>query len=380
MKIMNIYIHIPFCVHKCYYCDFISFSNKYDTIELYVEMLKKEIILYRKQLKEDIKIETVYIGGGTPSLIDSKYILGILDTLRENFLFIDNAEITIEINPGTINKFKLQNYMKYGINRLSIGLQTTDNNLLKKIGRIHTYEDFLYTFKLSREIGFNNINIDLMLALPEQTLEKLIESVNIIIALNPEHISVYSLILEKNTKLYSMVQNKKMSLPDDDLERQMYWSVKYNLEKNGYKHYEISNFAKCGYESRHNCNCWEQKEYIGFGVNAHSYENRIRFRNVEDIEKYISKMQKSNCYRFQIIDENQTKFDQEKEFMLLGLRKIDGIYVSEFKKKFIENPLFLFREQLNRLVKKQLIVIESNNIRLTNKGIDFANIVFQEFI
>ena len=259
---MNIYIHIPFCVHKCYYCDFISFSNKYDTIELYVEMLKKEIILYRKQLKEDIKIETVYIGGGTPSLIDSKYILGILDTLRENFLFIDNAEITIEINPGTINKFKLQNYMKYGINRLSIGLQTTDNNLLKKIGRIHTYEDFLYTFKLSREIGFNNINIDLMLALPEQTLEKLIESVNIIIALNPEHISVYSLILEKNTKLYSMVQNKKMSLPDDDLERQMYWSVKYNLEKNGYKHYEISNFAKCGYESRHNCNCWEQKEYI----------------------------------------------------------------------------------------------------------------------
>ncbi len=380
MKNIGVYIHIPFCKHKCYYCDFISFANKNNMVDVYIDVIKREIEIYKKQLKEELQIDTIYIGGGTPSYIDSKYIVSIINKLKDNFIILKNAEITIEVNPGTVTKEKLLDYKNCGINRLSIGLQCTDNNILKIIGRIHSYDDFLYTYNLTRKVRFNNINIDLMLALPEQSLKGLEEGVKRIIKLNPEHISIYSLILEEDTKLYGMVQDHKISLPDEDTERKMYWNVKHILEKNGYNHYEISNFAKQGKESKHNLNCWEQKEYIGFGLGAHSYENGVRFCNTHRLDEFIQEVHDFENLGYKIIQERQDKLEQEKEYMMLGFRKIEGICISKFKNKFTDNPLYLFRKELSYLVNKDLIVIDGNNIKLSNKGINFANIVFKEFV
>ena len=238
-KDIGLYIHIPFCKKKCNYCDFVSFSDKDSLIEKYKEAIIKEI--KNKDLSK-YKINTIYIGGGTPSILDSKCISDIINEVKE--YISDNAEITIEINPGTADEEKLKKYKEIGINRLSIGLQSTDNEILKEIGRIHTFEEFLKIYSLARKLGFSNINVDLMLGLPSQTIEILEESVRKIIKLNPEHISIYSLILEEGTKLFQMWEEKKTKMIDDALERKMYWKTKRVLEEAGYVHYEISNFAK----------------------------------------------------------------------------------------------------------------------------------------
>lgn len=385
-KELGIYIHIPFCVKKCYYCDFISFPNKTEVIQKYIETLKEEINNTQLNL-EEYTVTTIYIGGGTPSFIDSKYIMDIMNELSKKFDLSNVKEATIELNPGTITKSKLEDYKKSNINRLSIGLQSTNNNLLKAIGRIHTYEQFLEGYKLAREAGFNNINIDLMLGLPKQNIEILKNSLDNVIELNPEHISVYSLILEEGTQLYEMVKTNKCELIEDDLERQMYWYVKDKLELNGYKHYEISNFAKDGLNSLHNTNCWEQKEYIGYGIAAHSYINNIRFSNTDNLEEYINYLDndkhiniKENINKIKIINETQNISDKEKEYMLLGLRKIEGVRISEFKKKFIKNPLYLFRIELEKLINEELLIVDGDYIKLTNKGLDLANQVWEEFI
>lgn len=370
---IGIYVHIPFCAKKCLYCDFISYENKSELIEKYVNTLKQEIVNYKNDNK--YKISTIYIGGGTPSFINSKYIIQIIEIIRNKFEFIKNAEITIEVNPGTATEDKLYDYKKCGINRISIGLQSTDNKILKQIGRIHTYEQFIETYNLARKVGVKNINIDLMLALPNQTLAILEDGINKVTELNPEHISIYSLILEESTPLYKLVEDKKINLLDDETERKMYWMMKKKLEERGYKHYEISNFAKQGYESRHNTDCWNQKEYIGFGAAAHSYINGIRYSNTEDLYKYIKDYKDT-----QVIHEIQNKEEQMKEYMILGLRKIEGVQISEFKNKFIQNPLYVFMHELDKLVKEELIEIDVNNIKLTNKGLDLANIVWKEFV
>lgn len=337
-KELGIYVHIPFCAKKCYYCDFISFPNKKEMIKDYIEALKKEIEYVRIDALNSIEnpeITTIYIGGGTPSFIASKYIVDIIKTIKENFVICKEAEITLEVNPGTVTKEKLQIYKKSGVNRLSIGLQSTNNNLLKQIGRIHTYEQFIDTYNLARGIGFKNINVDLMLALPNQTINVLEDNVQKVIDLKPEHISVYSLILEEGTKLYDLVKNKELNLLDDELEREMYWKVKKKLEQSGYNHYEISNYAKYGYESKHNMNCWEQEEYIGIGLAAHSYVNGIRYSNTEDIDEYINtyKLGK-NVKDIITIHEKQNSIDKQKEYMILGLRKIEGVKISSFKNRF----------------------------------------------
>lgn len=373
-KNIGLYIHIPFCMSKCYYCDFVSFANKNELIESYVNAVIKEI---KHADLSRYNISTVYIGGGTPSIIDSKYIVKILNEIKQ---YLDNAEITIEVNPGTVNNEKLADYKNIGINRLSIGLQSTENSLLKQIGRIHRYEDFLEVYKTARSLGFENINVDLMLGLPNQTLELLKTSVKKVTQLNPEHISIYSLILEENTKLYDLVNEGKLKLPDEELERKMYWKVKNMLEENGYIHYEISNFAKKKYSSRHNSDCWEQKEYIGIGLAAHSYLEGIRFSNTECIEDYIENINNDNFEQNITIHEKQTKEEKQKEYMLLGLRKIEGVSIKEFKSKFGENPIFLYKQELNRLIENDLLEIDGDYIRLTNKGLDLANLVFEEFI
>ena len=377
----GVYIHIPFCKKKCNYCDFISFCNKDNLIEEYIECLKKEIKEFNFLNKN---VTTIYLGGGTPSYINSKFIVDILNLLKEKLKsnktpFYD-LEITIEVNPGTVTREKLEMYKKVGINRLSIGLQETNNNLLKQIGRIHTFEDFLDTYNLAKEVGFNNVNVDLMIALPNQKISDIKESLEKIVNLNPNHISVYSLIVEEGTLIEKQVNQGKLKLPSEEEERNLYWYVKNFLEISGYNHYEISNFAKKGQESKHNLNCWNQEEYIGFGLASHSYINKTRFCNISNLKKYIGNIKNNDFDKNRIIEEKQTKEDEEKEYMMLGFRKIEGVSISRFKEKFLENPLFLYRKELDKLVNEGLIIVDLDNIKLTNKGLDLANIVFEEFV
>lgn len=374
-KEIGIYVHIPFCKRKCEYCDFISYSDKNSKIEEYIEAVKKEIEL--QKIKSEIT--TIYIGGGTPSYIDSKYIKEIMTEIQKKNVSKD-AEITIEVNPGTITLEKLKDYKDVGINRLSIGLQSAQDELLKQIGRIHNFEQFLETYKMARKVGFKNINVDLMLGLPNQRIKDLKESLEKIIELQPEHISVYSLIVEDGTPIANKLESGELKLPDEDLERNMYWYVKNTLELNGYKHYEISNFAKQGYESKHNMNCWNQKEYIGIGIAAHSYRDITRYSNTENLGEYIRNVKNGKLERNRIIHEIQKEDDTKKEYMLLGLRQIDGVKISKFKEKFGDNPIYLFRNELKKLSDENLISVDEDNIKLTNKGIDLANLVWEEFV
>lgn len=372
---LGVYVHIPFCKRKCEYCDFISYCNKDNLIETYVEALKKEINLQNIQSY----IDTIYIGGGTPSYIESKYIKAIMKEIK-NKNIRKNAEITIEVNPGTVTEAKLKDYKECEINRLSIGLQSTKDELLRQIGRIHDYNQFIETYKLAREVGFENINVDLMIGLPNQKIMDLKESLNKIIELQPEHISVYSLIVEEGTPIAKKIQSGELTLPNENEERNMYWYVKNTLELNGYNHYEISNFSKKGYESRHNMSCWNQCQYFGFGVAAHSYRDITRYSNITDINEYIKNIQKGNLSKNRIIHEIQKESDTEKEYMLLGLRKIEGVKINDFKAKFVKNPIYLFRNELKKLSDENLIAVDANTIRLTPKGIDLANLVWEEFV
>ena len=377
MEELGIYIHIPFCKKKCKYCDFISFSCYAEKENEYVDSLLKEIENHEYIEKE---VSTIYIGGGTPSIIDSKNIIKILEKIKSRFNVKKDVEITIEINPGTINKEKLEDYKLAGINRLSIGLQSTNNDILNFIGRIHTYEEFEKNYNLAKEVGFTNINVDLMLALPNQSMDILIDSLLKVINLNPNHISLYSLILEEGTELEKMIENGEYKLCDEDLERKMYHKTKSILEKNGYIHYEISNFAKKGFESRHNLSCWNQEEYIGFGLAAHSYYNKKRFSNIESIEEYISNINKGEYDKNIVIHERQDKPSEMREFMMIGLRKLDGVRISDFERKFRINPLFYFRFEISKLTDEELIEVDLDYIKLTKKGLDFANLVFEEFV
>ena len=425
-KELGIYIHIPFCKQKCYYCDFVSFSDKNDLVEKYIEAVKKEIKYYldNDNFVKKYNVTTIYIGGGTPSYINSKYISEILELLqsklKNNRTKFENIEITIEVNPGTVDKQKLEQYKKAKINRLSIGLQSTNNEILKQIGRIHTFEQFLETYNLAKQVGFDNINIDLMIGLPNQSIEDVKNSLKKIIELKPTHVSVYSLIIEEGTVIEKLIKQSVLKEMKEEQERRMYWYVKSMLELNDYKHYEISNFAKEGKESKHNVNCWLQKEYIGIGTSAHSYLNGIRYSNCEKIEKYIKKIEKNTQKEFEQflneiqdfkyedfisntndkiqsndnnklleklenqkmyeIQEVQSLEDMKKEYMLLGLRKIEGIQISKFKEKYLDNPIFIYRKQLEKLVEEKLIIIDGDYIKLTNKGLDLANLVWEEFI
>ena len=388
-KNIGIYVHIPFCKKKCEYCDFKSFVGKENMIDQYMKWVNYELksigegnrLDYEKNLDDLIIVKTIYIGGGTPSILPPKYISDILNTIKDNYTIDNkNLEVTIEVNPGTVNEEKLTKYKECGINRLSIGLQATQNKVLNTLGRIHTYNDFLDTYNSARKIGFNNINVDLMIGIPGQSLETVQESIEEIIKLSPEHISTYSLIIEEGTPFFNKLAKNEITLPDEEIERQMYWMVKKKLEEAGYIHYEISNFAKKGYESKHNLACWNQEEYVGVGAAAHSYTNNVRYSNVCEIEEYINNYENNNETNNFIFHEKQTKDSKMKEFMLLGLRKINGIQVQEFKNRFGENPIYLYRKELNKLVNENLLEIDGDTIKLTKKGLDLANLVWEEFV
>lgn len=382
MKELGLYIHIPFCKQKCYYCDFVSYAKNEKFFERYIEALLEEMNNFFDN--NDVEIKTIYIGGGTPSIIDAKYIEKIMNFFKEKDLLKKTKEITIEVNPGTVDEEKIKCYKKAGINRLSIGLQSTDDNMLKKIGRIHCYKDFLNTYKFAKEAGFDNINVDIMIGLPKQKISDVKNTLEKIINLEPEppkHISVYSLIVEENTPIEKMINEGTLELPNEENERNMYWYVKNFLELNGYNHYEISNFAKDGYESIHNSDCWKQKEYIGFGVAAHSFINDVRFGNTSNLDEYLRNCENKDFEDNRIIDEvEKDLFSNEQEFMLVGLRMIDGISIQEFKNKFGENPIFVFKSELSKLVEDGLLMVDFDRIKLTNRGLDLANLVWEEFV
>lgn len=378
MEELGIYIHIPFCKQKCFYCDFCSFANKNEMQEKYVETVINEI----KNIthKEKYTVTTIYLGGGTPSILNPEYIKNILQEIKSSFEILDDAEITIEINPGTVNEEKLKRYKEYGINRLSIGLQSANDKILKNIGRIHDYKQFEETFFFARKCGFKNINVDLMIGLPTQAIEDVKQTLEKIIQKNPEHMSVYSLIIEEGTIIEKLINENKLQLPDEETERIMYWTVVNELKENGYNQYEISNFSKKTYESKHNTNCWKQKQYIGLGTSAHSYLNKKRYSNTNNIEEYIKNIQENNISKNITIHEEQTEESTMNEYMLLGLRMIQGININEFKQKFKIDPTIKYKEILEKLQKENLIQISKTSIKLTKQGIDFGNIVWEEFI
>lgn len=387
-KNVGLYIHIPFCKQKCQYCDFNSYAGRENLIETYMKWVEFELkgvgegnrVDYENNLDDLIVVKSIYIGGGTPSFIDSKYIERIMKIVKECYTIDSNAEITIEVNPGTVSKKKLETYLNSGINRISIGLQSTHNEILSKLGRVHSYEEFLYTYNLARKVGFKNINVDLMLGLPNQSLNDLQESITEVVNLEPEHISVYSLIIENGTPFYEKLEKQEIALPSDELERAMYWETKRKLEKAGYTHYEISNFTKPGFESKHNLSCWNQEEYIGIGASAHSYTNNVRYSNIDSIEDYIRNYENGNEIDNFVFHEKQNKESKMKEFMMLGLRKIQGIHIQDFKNKFGENPIYLYKKELEKLVNEELLEIDGDIIKLTDKGIDLANLVWEEFV
>lgn len=380
-KNLGIYIHIPFCVKKCAYCDFLSMPAGEEVKNKYVNALLEEIEDYRKYTKE-YRIQTIYFGGGTPSLLRAEYIQDVLHKLQEVFEINDlkELEITLEVNPGTVDTDKWRAYKKMGINRISMGLQSTDNKILKKIGRIHTYETFLKNYQTARNCGFKNISVDIMSALPEQTIEQYKQTLETIAELSPEHISSYSLIIEEGTPFWERYREGgefEQELPSEDDERKMYELTKEILQKYGYERYEISNYAKIGFESKHNSSYWTGIPYLGIGLGASSYFEEVRYQNVTKLEVYLANAGKKE-QRIQ----NQEKIgiaDSIKEFMFLGLRKMCGVSKKEFQSRFGQSMDKVYGETLVELTCKGLLCVDGDNVYLTDYGIDVSNYVFSEF-
>ena len=382
-KELEIYIHIPFCVKKCDYCDFLSGSQDEATRKIYVEKLIEEIRTHNKQNRSihNEKVITVFLGGGTPSILEKNQITAIFDALRENFDVAEDAEITIEANPGTVTAEKLQAYKKCGINRISFGLQSTNNEELKLLGRIHTYEEFLESYQLARACGFENINVDLISAIPKQTVSSWEETLQKVIGLEPEHISAYSLIVEEGTpfaKVYGEGCPGEHDLPCEEEERAIYYRTEELLEKAGYHRYEISNYAKKGKECRHNLGYWERKEYLGIGLGAASLINNARYKNTDDLLYYME-----HASDLSAIQENVEKLslkEQMEEFMFLGLRKMEGVSVDEFENTFGKTMEECYGEQIQSLVQQELLKQKNGRLLLTKQGIDVSNYVFGEFL
>ncbi|MFZ5965584.1 MAG: radical SAM family heme chaperone HemW [Bacillota bacterium] len=378
LKEISLYIHIPFCLGKCYYCDFPSFCHIDDeTKNRYITILIKELESWKEKLP-DYQLKSVFMGGGTPTVLPNHEMDRILNALFSGFRLKNDLEFSIEGNPGTVNKEKLAFYHSSGINRLSIGLQAWQDSLLKKIGRIHNRDTFIKNYYMAREIGFQNINIDLMFSLPDQTMGQWMETLKEVTALSPDHISAYSLKIEETTPFYQAVLEDRLKLPSEDIDRDMYhWTIDF-LKSLGYEHYEISNFAKEGKSCIHNVVYWNNDEYIGIGLGAHSSFRRTRFSNTLDINDYIEGMKEKNSAE---IDRVVISVEDEMaETMFLGLRLLNGICMDRFEKRFGKDLLFMYRRQITDLIEKGLLETDGKRIRLTRKGIDLSNQVFIAFL
>lgn len=392
-KELELYIHIPFCVKKCDYCDFLSFPADNRTQRRYVDAVQKEIIYYGA-LYPDRKITTIFIGGGTPSWLDEEEIVRILHTVREAFAVEHDAEITIECNPGTATAHKLVRYREAGINRISIGLQSAHNEELALLGRIHTWEQFLKTYDLARKAGFSNINVDLMSALPGQTLETFSDTLKKVLALKPEHLSAYSLMIEEGTPFYERYREDEKHreageptelLPDEEQEYAVTKLTQRILMEAGYHWYEVSNFAKPGYECRHNIGYWKRADYLGIGIGAASLIDNVRYANVRDLEEYCKEceslweelnIRKTLCSSTEPV----TREEQMEEFMFLGLRMTEGVSRAEFEQHFGTTIEAVYGDVLRQLQKEGLLVKQEGRICLTERGMDVNNYVVEQFM
>ena len=377
-KELELYLHIPFCVSKCKYCDFLSAPSGEEQRQIYVERLCRRIRYWSDVIHNyGYEIVSIFVGGGTPSILTEAQITQVFEAVYESFPIREDAEITLEMNPGTDVKDKLPVYRKLGINRLSMGLQSADNKELKCLGRIHTYEDFRQVYQWAREAGFTNVNVDLMSAIPGQTLESYVDTLRKVADLEPEHISAYSLVIEEGTPFCERYGEGRHAeeLPDEDTERQMYVRTREILEDYGYHRYEISNYAKDGYECRHNLGYWDRKEYLGLGAGASSLMDHIRWKEPDHIGPSTGL----------VLEEREdftrlSRKDEMEEFMFLGLRKIKGVSEQDFYKSFKVSMDEEYKDNIENLIKEGLLVREEDRIRLTDRGIDLSNYALSQFL
>jgi len=392
---MGIYIHIPFCIKKCEYCDFLSGVGTINEMTSYVNAL---IIEIRSYARKKYPVSSIFFGGGTPSIIEVTHIISIMNAVWDTFIIEESAEITLEANPGTLTREKIRGYREAGINRISLGLQSTDNEELKALGRIHSYEEFLESYKIIRQEGLCNVNIDLMSGLPLQSVASWENTLRRVVVLKPEHIAAYGLIIEEGTPFFGIYaeDDKKRDagevtkyLPCEADEREMYHLTKKILKENGYERYEISNYAKKGYECRHNIGYWRRSNYIGFGNGSSSMMDNVRFANQSDIHLYIEGkgMQSSEnglSVRAgeQLLpkEEKLSVKEQMEEFLFLGLRMMEGIHIGEFERKFQVSFQDMYKAVVDNLVNKGLITVVEQRIRLTDAGIDISNYVLVQFL
>ena len=372
----ELYIHIPFCVRKCLYCDFLSFAADDKTKEKYIEALCTELMFIGKE-RCQTSLSSVFIGGGTPSVLPAELIVRVMECVKENFTLDSDAEVTIECNPGTVDKEKLKAYFGCGINRISFGLQSVHDEELKKLGRIHTFDDFLKSYEAAVNAGFTNINVDLMSDIPGQNVDSWTETLKTICELKPApvHISAYSLIVEEGTPFADMAEEGKLDIPDEDTDREMYHMTSKILSEYGYERYEISNYAKPGHECRHNLGYWTGAEYYGAGLGAASYYGGCRFTNTPDMPVYMG--DPIDSFK---LDEKLTNADKMSEFMILGLRLTKGVDTAEFKERFCRNLSDVYGREIERFKAEGLLTEEDGRVHLSEQGLDLANFVMQAFI
>ena len=378
-KEISLYVHIPFCIKKCNYCDFLSFAGcSMLEQESYMQQLFREIECYRDVAKNYV-VKTIFIGGGTPSVLQEELVEQLFRQIQAVWQIAEDAEITMECNPGTLTTRKLAEYRTCGINRLSIGLQSADNKELKRLGRIHNYEQFIANYKLAREAGFRNINVDIMAALPGQTQNSFGKTLAKLVELQPEHISVYSLIVEEGTPFADSPEVLE-DLPSEAVERRMYRYTKSILNSMGYERYEISNYAKSGYACKHNQVYWTGGEYLGFGLGAASYWNGMRFENTIEIQDYVKNWDglDINKIRRNIVPDTQKS--QMEEFMFLGLRLMCGVSKIEFEQRFGVSIEEVYGTVIQKYEKQGYLTWNHNYLKLTDAGIDVSNIIMADFL
>lgn len=375
---MELYIHIPFCIQKCGYCDFLSAPATKQVQNAYMEALLGEI---RSADVTDNIITSVFIGGGTPSAVDSAWIPRLMDTVRRKFILAGDTEISMEVNPGTVTRESLELYRKAGVNRLSIGCQSANDKELARIGRIHSFSQFLDTYRWAREAGFANISVDLMSALPGQSMEDWERTLEKILALDPipEHISAYSLIVEEGTAFYEQYKAGQLVLPDEDTEREMYWKTAEILQNSGYEHYEISNFARKGYICRHNCGYWRRVDYLGFGTGAASLYQNTRFRNTDSLTEYLEALAHGSMPERLDIQKLSVE-DQMAETFILGLRMMEGVDLQEFKETYGKTAEEVYGDVIRESIEEGLLERRKSRLVLTKRGIDISNYIMAKFI
>ena len=382
MKELELYLHIPFCERKCAYCDFLSAPADLPVRISYIKKLQEEIAYYGPEF-EEYQVSSIFLGGGTPTILEGYQLAAILETVKKYFRLVADAEITVECNPGTLTAGKAEKLVQAGFNRLSMGLQSADDRELQLLGRIHNFAQFLESYDLARKAGFENINVDLMSALPGQTLKSWQNTLQKVTALRPEHISAYSLIIEEGTPFYErFAEDERIReegghprlLPEEAIERQMYELTQRFLHTKGYERYEISNYAKPGSECRHNCGYWTRKDYLGLGLGASSLVGHQRFQNTSDLKEYLE--QEYHHIHTETLD----KKSEMEEFMFLGLRLMAGISRQQFEKTFQVTLDSVYGEVLRKLKSEQLIEEVAGYVRLTEYGIDVSNYVLSEFL